>query len=317
MQIDSVAELAETEGMSSAAHDFLAFGTVHSMLRDLTIAMEHSDSIDHESLSSEILAGAHQWRIGDWSGSVNQLRAAFERLLQARERFYPVDAYLIDLCLIDSSVREGLITDLLERPVAVSFLMPAQAVENLAKLDPERLAALRQAINDGWADLAGGTYSETEVALLPLESMLWQFRHGAEIYRLHLDDRSVETYARRRFGLHTRVPQIARRFGFRYALHMSFDAGKFPIPVETKRLWESPDGGSLESLLRPPIAADQAIQGWRLPWRIAATMRMTTSVQYRWSTGRSRLHPGSSTYGEPAAMRPCWVAGQRSTISFT
>ena len=54
---------------------------------------------------------------------------------------------------------------------------------------------------------------------------------------------------------------------------MSFDAGKFPIPAETKRLWESPDGRSLESLLRPPLAADRAAQGWFLAWRIAATMR--------------------------------------------
>ena len=96
---------------------------------------------------------------------------------------------------------------------------------------------------------------------------------GEQVYRLHLDDRNVETYARRRFGLHTRVPQIAKRFGFRYALHMGFDAGKFPIPAETKRLWESPDGSSLESLMRPPIAADRPAQGWLLPWRIAATMR--------------------------------------------
>jgi alpha-mannosidase len=108
---------------------------------------------------------------------------------------------------------------------------------------------------------------------MPLESILWQFRRGGEIYRLHLEDRNVETFARRRFGLHTRVPQIARRFGFRYALPMSFDAGKFPIPAETKRLWESPDGGSLESLTRPPLAADRPTQGWFLAWRIAATMR--------------------------------------------
>ena len=243
------------------------------MLRDLTIAMGHSDSIDYESLTRDLLAGAHEWRIGDWSSAVNRLRAAFENLTQARERFYPVDAYLIDLCLIDPAMKEGVLTDPLKRPIAVSFVMSAQAIENQALHDPQRVAALRQAINDGWADVAGGTYSEAEDALLPLESILWQFRRGGEVYRLHLDDRTVETYARRRFGLHTRVPEIARRFGFRYALHMSFDSGKFPIPAETKRLWESPDGGSLESLIRPPIAADRPAQGWLMPWRTALTMR--------------------------------------------
>lgn len=270
---DDATELVESEGMTTSARDFLAFGTVRWMLRDLTIAMGHSDSIDYESLTRELLAGAHQWRIDDWSAAVNRLRAAFEILTQARERFYPVDAYLIDLCLIDPAMTEGVLADPLARPISISFLMPAQAIENQALHDPQRVAALRQAINDGWADVVGGTYAEAEDSLLPLESILWQFRRGGELYRLHLDERTVETFARRRFGLHTRVPQIARRFGFRYALHMGFDAGKFPIPAETKRLWESPDDGSLESLLRPPLAADRPAQGWLLPWRIATTMR--------------------------------------------
>ena len=273
MGTDDADLLVESEGMASSAADFLAFGTVRWILRDLTIAMGHSDSIDYESLTRELLAGAHQWRIDDWSSAVNRLRAAFENLTQARERYYPVDAYLLDLCLIDPGMKEGVLAAALARPIAISFLMPAQAIENQALHDPQRVAALRQAIDDGWADVAGGTYAEMEDVLLPLESILWQFRRGSELYKLHLDDRNVETYARRRFGLHTRVPQIAKRFGFRYALHMGFDAGKFPIPAETKRLWESPDGSSLESLMRPPVAADRASQGWFLPWRIAAAMR--------------------------------------------
>jgi alpha-mannosidase len=273
LSADNSADLIESEEMANVARNFLAFGTVHWLLRDLTTAMGHSDSINYESLKRDLLSGAHDWRIGDWSSAINRLRSAFENLTQARERYYPVDAYLIDLCLIDSTMDEGVLAGPLEHPIAVSFLMSGQAIENQSLHDPERMAALRQAINDGWADVAGGTYAEAEDALLPLESILWQFRRGGDVYRLHLDDRSVETYARRRFGLHTRVPQIARRFGFRYALHMGFDAGKFPIPVETKRLWESPDGGSLESLTRPPIAADRPTQGWLLPWRIAATMR--------------------------------------------
>jgi alpha-mannosidase len=273
MGADDADLLVESEGMASVADDFLAFGTVRWLLRDVTIAMGHSDSIDYESLSRELLAGAHQWSIDDWSSAVNRLRAAFENLTQARERYYPVDAYLLDLCLIDPGMKEGVLASALARPIAISFIMPAQAIENQALHDPQRLAALRQAIDEGWVDVAGGAYAEIEDALLPLESILWQFRKGSELYRRHLDDRNVETYARRRFGLHTRVPQIAKRFGFRYALHMGFDAGKFPIPAETKRLWESPDGSSLESLMRPPMAADRASQGWFLPWRMAAVMR--------------------------------------------
>jgi len=57
------------------------------------------------------------------------------------------------------------------------------------------------------------------------------------------------------------LPQIAKRFGFRFAIHLGFDTGKFPIRPEMKRLWESTDGSSLESLNRPPIAGDRASEG--------------------------------------------------------
>jgi len=270
---DDALEMVENEGMTTTARDFLALGTARWLLRELTAAMGHADALDHESLTRELLAGAHAWQIGDWASAVNRLRAGFEVLTQARERFYPVDAYLIDLCLLDPALQTGTLTGPLENPIAISFIAPAQAIENQSLHDPQRLAALRQAISDGWADVAGGTYSEAEDPLFALESVLWQFRRGNDVYRAHLDDRNVETFARRRFGLCTQLPQIAKRFGFRYALHLGLDAGRFPIPAETKRLWESPDGSSLESLVRPPMAADRPAQGWLVPWRMAATMK--------------------------------------------
>jgi alpha-mannosidase len=243
------------------------------MLRELTTGMGHTQGVDHQSLSRELFAGAHAWQHGDGQAAVNRLRAAFEVLTQARERFYPVDAYLLDICLLDPAMPAGVLGGPLATSVPISFLAPAQAIENQAMLDPQQMAALRQAINEGWADVAGGTYSEAEDALLPLESILWQFRRGGEVYRGQLEERTVETYARRRFALYVQLPQIAKRFGFRYGVHLAFDAGRFPVRPETKRLWEGPEGSSLESLFRPPLAADRPSQGWLLPWRMAATMK--------------------------------------------
>jgi alpha-mannosidase len=268
-----MSEPPSSEEMSAAARDFLALGTVQWLLRELTIAMGHADALDHESLARELLGGARAWQSDDLTGAVNRLRAGFEILTQARERFYPVDAYFIDLCLLDASLSGGVLAEPLAQQVPISLLTQADAIERQALLDPERMAALRQAITDGWVDVAGGAFAEAEDPLLPLESVLWQFRCGGEVYRKHLDDRTVETYARRRFGLYTQLPQIAKRFGFRYALHLGFDAGRFPMRAETKRLWESPDGSSLESLMRPPLAADRPSQACFVPGRLAATMK--------------------------------------------
>jgi alpha-mannosidase len=264
---------APTPEAAAVASDFLALGTAWWFLRDLTIAMGHADMLDAESLTREVLAGATVWRSGDWPAAQNRLRAAFELLTQARERFYSVDAYLIDVCLIDPNMPGGVLADALESRAPVTFVAPGRAVENQAERDPDRLAALRAAISEGWADVAGGAYDEVEEPLLPIESILWQFRRGGEVYRKHLDDRNVETVARRRFGLYPQLPQIAKRFGFRFAVHLAFDAGRFPIRAESKRLWESPDGSNLETLNRPPLGADRNAAGLRLPWRLGLSMK--------------------------------------------
>ena len=235
--------------------------------------MGHKGAIDHQALTREILAGADAWQGCDRSTAVNRLRAGFEVLTRARERFYPVDAYLVDLCLLDPAMPGGVLAGPLDSHVAISFLAPALAIENQASRDPEGMERLRQAISEGWVDVAGGQYAEAENHVLPLESILWQFRRGGEVYRAHLEERNVDSFARRRFGLFTQLPQIAKRFGLRYALHLGFDAGRFPIRSEVKRLWESPDGTSLETLLRPPLAADRPAQGVMIAWRLAATMR--------------------------------------------
>ena len=62
-------EMIENEGMTTTAQVFLALGTVRWMLRELTAAMGHADALDQESLTRELLTGAHAWQIGDWASA--------------------------------------------------------------------------------------------------------------------------------------------------------------------------------------------------------------------------------------------------------
>ncbi len=255
------------------AEDFLALGTAHEMLANLTAAMSHADALDRESFTRETISAAISWQEGDANAVKSRLRASFELLIEARERFYPVDAYMVDIAFLHDSTPLDAVRDALSNRTPISFLANARAIESLANRDPELIQSLRDAINEGWADVIGGAYGEADEPLRPLESILWQFQRGGEVYREHLDSRNVETLARRRFGLYPQLPQIAKRFSLRFALHLGFDAGKFPIRIESKRLWEAPDGTSLESLLRPPLSADRQTSGRVLPWRLGATMR--------------------------------------------
>lgn len=254
------------------AGDFLALGTGWMWLRDLTAAMGHGDTLDADAFTRETLQGARAWAAKDWSGASGRLRAAFELLTQARERFYPMDAYAIEICLLDPSTPPQGLHRYVEDHVATTFLAPGMAIEALAKADPELIPAILRGVEGGWIDLIGGPYDEADEPLLPLESVFWRYRKGNEVYRQHFDDRGVETFARRRFGLYPQLPQIVQRFGFRFGLHTALDHGRFPIRSEAKRLWDAPDGSPLEVLNRVPLAGDRAASGLRLPWLLADSM---------------------------------------------
>jgi alpha-mannosidase len=253
--------------------DFFALGTACWMIQRLAAAMNHADCLDRNLLGREVIAGARALNEGDEAGAQNRLRAAFECLTQARERFYPVDDYLLDLILLDARTPAGALREALDARVPVTLIATGEAIDALATGDPQSMARLAEAVNEGWADVVGGPYQEVEEPLLPVESILWQYRRGAESYRAHLDSRSVETLARRRFGLYPMQPQIARRFGIRFAFCFCLDEGRFPLPPQSKRLWEAADGSSLEALTRPPVSAERACEGLRLPERIARSMK--------------------------------------------
>jgi alpha-mannosidase len=258
---------------AAIGRDFLALGTAAWWLRDVTLGMGHVDCLDHDSLAREVLAGARCWLDGDRNGASARLRAAFELLTEARERFFPVDAYLLDLILLDPSTPAGVLEGPLSARAPFTLIATAQAIEAQAKQAPETIRRLCEAISENWADVAGGTYAEVDEPFRPLESVRWQYRQGSAVYREHLDRRDVETFARRRSGMHPHLPGLARRFGIRFAAPLAFDGGTFPIQVESKKLWEGLDGTALEAMTRPPLAADRASSGALLAWRLARSMK--------------------------------------------
>ena len=253
--------------------DYLALGAAHWWIRDLTIAMGHVDTLARSALLREVKAGGLAWAGGNRVAAENHLRAGFELLAQARERFYPMDGYILDFCLLDAATPPEGLVPLFDSAKPFTLVAPAAAIDRFADQRPDLAQRLRAAINEGWGDVIGGTWTEADEPFLPWSSLAWQFTRGSVGYRRHLDDRNVETLARRRFGLYPQLPQVARRFGLRYAWLVALDAGRFPVVPESKRQWAAPDGTTLESITRPPIAADRAVEGGRLAWKMAKSMK--------------------------------------------
>jgi alpha-mannosidase len=294
----------EIDPADPIARDFLALGSAHWWLRDLTNAMGHTETLSRSNLLKEAINGAKAWASGDPTGAKNRLRASFELITEARERFYPLDGYVLDLCLLDPASAADSLASVLELHTPFTLIAPARAIEVFAEREPERAVELREAITEGWADIVGGPYREADEPFLPWSSISWEFRKGAEIYRKHLDDRNVETLGRRKFEIYPQLPQVARRFGLRFAIYGCLDSGRFPVPVDAKRMWASPDGSTIESLTRLPIAADRAVEGAKLAWRIGRSMREDSSSTIALAHWPGQVAPWFEDFRRTATYSP-------------
>lgn len=264
--------------------DFLALGTCYLQIELLTRHMHYFSNIDESTVEREALAAARAAVNHDTVAAKSHLQSCFESLTDARERFYPVDCYLIDLCLLIPSLADDHLTTLLESQLPTNLLVNASDLEQIAEERPQAITHIRKALETGTLSVLGGDRHERPVPLVPLERALYDLLQGRECYRRILD-RAPTTWARRRFGFSTMLPQILSRSGFEAALHVALDDGLYPDQEQSKIQWEGCDGTVIDALTRIPLAGDSASSYLRLPMRMAETMEqdhVAALVLARW-----------------------------------
>jgi alpha-mannosidase len=239
------------------AADFLALGVCYLLVELLTRQMRYMSNIDEIHLRNQTVAAATAACEGQATEAREKLRNCFEVLTEARERFYPVEAYLIDLVLVaPTTLGTSLRAELLD-PVPKNLLIPAELVERLAQQQPDALATLRQALDGKQVSLVGGEYIEDELPLLPIESVRREIEHGLAVYQRIAGHRPA-VFGRRRFGLSPLLPGLLSSAGFVGALHFTLDEGLFPQAGQCKTRWEGLDSGSIDVLSRLPLDASKA-----------------------------------------------------------
>ncbi len=264
--------------------DFYALGTGYLLVELLTRQMRYMSNLDEVRFQNEAREAARAAVENRIDEAQQHLKNAFETLYEARERFYPVDNYLIDLTLtadttLGTSLRKELAGD-----VALNVLMTGALVDRLAEREPESLAALRHAIDRRIACVVGGEYDERESTLLPIETVLDEFRRGRAAFLRHLE-LEPKVYGRRKQGLSPLVPQILARSGFEGALSFTLDDGAFPTPDQCKTRWEGFSNDAIDALGRTPLDAAKAESFLDLPRKIGDAMDrdyVATTVFAHW-----------------------------------
>ncbi|MBA4016949.1 MAG: hypothetical protein C0483_07170 [Pirellula sp.] len=264
--------------------DFYALGTGYLLVELLTRQMRYMSNLDEVRFQNEAREAARAAVENRIDEAQQHLKNAFETLYEARERFYPVDNYLIDLTLTADTTLGPALRQELSGDVPLNVLISGALVDRLAEREPESLAALRHAIDRRIACVVGGEYDERETPLLPIETILDEFRRGRAAYQRHLD-LAPKVYGRRKQGLSPLVPQIVARSGFEGALSFTLDDGVFPTPDQCKTRWEGFSNDAIDALGRTPLDAAQAESFLDLPRKVGDAMDrdyVATTVFAHW-----------------------------------
>ena len=233
--------------------------------------MRQFGNVDESRFFQRMQAAAKAAEADDRETAVTHLRACFEMLLEARERFYPVECYLLDLCLAVPDIDPEHLLPELQQTVPFSLLISSNDLAAIQEKVPGVSAALTEAIQAGRVCIVGGEDRETSLPLIPLESALFHLHAG----RSELRDVSGKTpvvWGRRRFGLTALLPQLLSKFGFRAALHVVLDDGIYPDAEYTKLRWRGVDGTLIDALSRIPLASEGAASYLRFPVRMSESM---------------------------------------------
>ncbi len=251
--------------------DFLALGHLNLQTELLSRHMRHFGDIDVPQLEREAIAGAKAAIAQDTTAARTHLRHCFEMLLEARERFYPVDCYLMELCLVIPRLAGEDLHKLLQQDTPTNLMLKAEDLQAIAEQDPSLMPPLRSRLEQESLDLVGGELSETCTPLLSLESILWQLEQGR---RVHIDQvgQPPTTWGRRRYGVGPHMPGLLSRFGFQSALHFVMDDGIYPDEEYAKLRWQGCDGSAIDAYSRIPLAADSATGFLRFPARMSESM---------------------------------------------
>ena len=253
------------------AADFLALGLCHLLVELLTRQMRYMSNVDEIHLRNQVLAAAQAAMAGDAVAAREKLRACFDLLAEARERFYPVEAYLIELVLTAPTTLGPSLRRELAEPTPKSLLLSGCLLDEMAGSQPETLAALRPAIEQGAVSIAGGEYDEGELALAPIESVVAELMRGAEAYQ-RLVGRPATIYGRRRYGLSPLLPGVLSLAGFEGALHFTLDEGQFPRGGQGKTRWEGLGASAINALGRLPLDANTAESLLTYPRKMGESM---------------------------------------------
>ncbi len=271
------------------AADFYALGHAWLQIELLTRKMRHFSNIDEVYLQREAVAAAEAALAGDRETMSARLTQCFETLLEQRQRFYAVECWLLDLCLVTAAEDLGPLEESLRDPRGVSLLCDATDLVDAATRSPLVKARLKEGVARGEVEVVCGAVKDTALVQRSVNSILWQLRTTREMVA-GVTGKPPFVWGVRRYSVDPVLPQLLKRTGYEGALHFVLDDGVYPDYEHSKFRWEGLDGTPIDSISRIPLSAESATSYLKFPDRMSESMDNDQSaavVLARWPGSKS------------------------------
>lgn len=236
---------------------FLSLGIVILQVSLLSRRRHHYVDPDTMLLNTEIHLAADASMQGDEETCRRHLQRCFEHLRETRERFFPMDCYLVDFCLPSEQEPTESIDSLLTQTTPLNLFATGQELARWVEQSPQIAEQLRSGIEQDRICLLTGHDTETRSSLGSMATAVADLKRCQQVVRNIVGD-VPRHWTRRRFGLLASLPTVLAHFGFESAMHVALDDGLYPDREKTQLEWKAADGSSLAATSRIPVAIDSA-----------------------------------------------------------
>ncbi len=266
-----------SESCGSLRDHFLSLGTVLMQTLLLSRRRHHFVDPDNLLLGREVRLAADAWFAGDDSTTRQHLARCFEHLRETRERFYPMNCFLIDMCIPGDDETPAAIEILLDSPLPVNLLATAGDISRWLEQDPSLAGRIRNSVISGKLCLLTGHDSETRSSLGSMAATIGDLERCRQLIT-RVTDAPPRHWARRRYGLTASLPTLLQHYGFESAFHVALDDGLYPDRERSQFDWQGPDGSLVPASSRIPLAIDSASGFLRFADRYNESMQDDTTA---------------------------------------
>lgn len=216
--------------------DFHSLGLAMLLSERLALRMRTETSLDTSGFPEAVRGAAEAWQAGEQERARTQLAEAFGCLEAARDHYYAVDCWCLDLVLLAASSLAGLDAEL-DSPAALALLADPETVASLQAESPQLLTRISQRAAAESLGVIGSISPAVPPPLLSAEQLDRELARGRDAW-LEAVAVQPQVFAQQAGPVHPLLVQLLPRLGYRGLLWSSFDGGSLPEPGMSRFQWE-------------------------------------------------------------------------------